>query len=81
MVGEKITHYPNGRVDLEVTLDRDDLELAKMYLSEKPTEWVSLVKQFRDSGRSFAEATSIVYLARKELGLLGGSDGVGLETE
>lgn len=67
-MGGSVIHWPNGKAELEVVLDRDDIDLAKMYLAEDPDSWLNVVRQFRDGGRNFSEATSIVYLARRELG-------------
>lgn len=69
----KIVHYINDNPLLRLELSIDDIELAKMELQSlglqgpEDTRWLQIVLQFRDAGHSFAEAASIVYLARKQL--------------
>lgn len=72
-MGDKVVHFISGDPTTRVELDSEDIELAIMELQslnlQGPTDmrWIKVVLEFRDSGASFAEAASIVYLARKQL--------------
>lgn len=69
----KIVHLVYNTPPIRLELNSDDIELAKMEIwglnlqGPADTRWLKVVLQFRDAGATFAEAASIVYLARRQL--------------
>jgi len=63
-MAEKVKFWLDGR--REVSLDREDVDLARLFLQEGRTT-IGTAKEFRESGYSLTDAVAIANCAAQEL--------------